>query len=575
LWGFLPSSGGTRWYDPASRGGVHSGEDEARGTQTAQSVGFSESDQYIDTEDPSLYDVVGELYGKPRKNQPVERALALPIEKTRRREIIPAEHLRPGREFQLLREPPPTDKPESRGADALLYVQGPAPAHLALVAYDWFDGVAWREEPYAPLAMAVKNEGDDPWMEFIYPRTEKPAYVMLPVRHTIKIAKLKGSHLPTPANLTGFRVGKLNVPNFFAWAQPGIVRLADRDVPKATIFVTQVDSIDTAVLARHLTAPTSTINKNYLAMPGAADAQRLLDATADAWTCHLPSGWPQIEAILTRLRTDYTLDPRWHDPESTTDVVGHFLTQSRRGRDFHFASAAVLLLRSLGYPTRLVSGFYVNPERWNEQTGHYHLMREEVHFWPELLVEGKYWLPLEPTPGYDLMPPRLTWLAWLQRRAEAAWDWCLHHPGLLTSVVVASVLLYTARWALLNGLLTLWWRWSPRTDARRRIQATLRVLELRGVWSGLPRPPGTSVQRWYPELAAELKADPATPLTFSQLANWALYAPAALPPGASPAEADQVCQTMMSVCSLRRLRQAARKRRAQEQVHPWSHTASE
>lgn len=575
LWGFLPSSGGTRWFDPASRGGVNSGDDEARGAQTAQSVGFSESDQYLDTEEPSLYDVVGELYGKPRKMTAVERAVALPLEKARRREIIPAENLRPGREFQLLREPSPTDRPESRGADALLYVQGPAPAHLALVAYDWFDGVAWKEEPYAPLAMCLKNKPDDPWMEFIYPQTEKPAYFMLPVRHTIKIAKLKGAHLPTPAHLTGFRVGKLNVPNFFAWAQPGIVRLADRDVPKATIFETQVDSVDRETLARRLHAPASAINKNYLALPGDAAAQGLLDATADAWTRQLPSGWPQIEAVLTKLRTEFTLDPRWHDPAQTTDVVGHFLTHSRRGRDFHFASAAVLLLRTLGYPTRLVSGFYVNPERWNEQTGHYHLMREEVHFWPELLVDGKYWVPLEPTPGFDLMPPRLTWLAWLLRRTEAAWEWCCHHPWLLTSLAVGGVLLYALRRTLLNGILTLRWRWSPRSDARRRVQATLRILEQRGAWSGMPRPPGTPVQRWYPGLAAELKADPATPLTFSRLVNWALYAPDGLPTAASPAEADHVCQAMISVYSLRRLRQAARSRRSHFPSTSWSEPGRE
>lgn len=565
LWGFLPSSGGTRWSDPASRAGVGDGDDEARSRQTAQSVGFSESDLYIDTEDPSLYDVVGDLYGEPRKMREVERALALPIDKTRRRDIIPTENLRPGREFQLLREPAPSPRPEQRGADALLYVQGPAPAHLALVAYDWFDGVAWKEEPYSPLDMGLKNKADDPWMEFFFPLQDSPPFFMLPVRHTVKIVKLKGSHLPTPANLRGFRVGKLNEPSFFAWAQPGIVRLADRNVPKATIFEVETDSVDYASLADYLQQPRSTVaNRNYLAMPGAAASQRLLDDLADQWTQGVPMGWPQIAAVVSRLREGYVLDPDWREPAEVTDAVGYFLTHSRRGRDFHFASAAVLLLRSLGYPTRLVNGFYVNPERWQEETGHYHLMREDLHFWPELLVDGRFWVPLEPTPGYELMPARLTWLAWSGRLLADVWQWAATHPLQLAGTATFLVIGYCLRRRFLDQLLTLWCHWQLARAAEQHqpklvVTATLRLLEWRGRAAGLPRPAGVSVQRWYAAVAAELPVAADLVRTFIRWTNWALYAPDDVLAEADAAAVAGLCRQLVAAWRYPALRRVARQ----------------
>ena len=570
LWGFLPSSGGTRWFDAESRGGVNDGEDEARGSEQAESVGFSENDQFIDTDEPSLYDVIGELFGKPMKMREVERAIALPQEQTRRRDVIPAENLRPGREFEMRREPAASRRPESRGADAVLYVQGPAPAHLRLATYDWFDGVAWQEEPNTGLSLSIKNDPDDPWMSFIYPLADPPDFLMLPVRHTIKIAKLKGANLPTPPLVAGFRVGRVTDPAFFAWAQPGILRLADRTIPKATIFEVETHSVDTERLADHPTLGTQIIAlKNYLALPGAAELQTLLDQTADEWTAGQPRGWPQIYAILQRLRSDFTHEPT-PIPRGTAaagqgaqgDPLVAFLTTSRRGQSYHFASAAVLLWRSLGYPARLATGFYVNPERWNEETGHYHLLRDDLHFWPELLVDGKHWLALEATPGFGLMPARWPWHLRCWHLLRAVWHGCMAHPGLIAGLALSGLVLLRLRLHLLDLAATAWWRWWGASDPRTRVAATLAVLERRGRWSGLARPEGYSLWRWYGQTLPDRctsgpESDPVD-RAFADLVNWALYAPATRPLHEPAAVAEQVCGSVLARWSLGRLRRAAR-----------------
>jgi hypothetical protein len=61
----------------------------------------------------------------------------------------------------------------------------------------------------------------------------------------------------------------------------------------------------------------------------------------------------------------YAFDRSAHAPEDCPFPVGHFLFESKRGASYQFATAATMMLRSLGYSTRLVSGFYANPERFD------------------------------------------------------------------------------------------------------------------------------------------------------------------------------------------------------------------
>ncbi len=88
---------------------------------------------------------------------------------------------------------------------------------------------------------------------------------------------------------------------------------------------------------------------------------------------------------------------------SGEDFVSYFLTQSRRGYCMHFASAAVLLLRSMGIPARYVSGYAVTvPE-----PGTVNVPDSAAHAWVEIYLDGYGWHPVEVTPaaGIDATLP--------------------------------------------------------------------------------------------------------------------------------------------------------------------------
>lgn len=88
-------------------------------------------------------------------------------------------------------------------------------------------------------------------------------------------------------------------------------------------------------------------------------------------------------------------------PDTVTDEAGYldyFLVEKREGYCAHFATAFVLLARAEGFPARYVQGFCV-PVVSGEETPVYANM---AHAWPEVYIDGKGWIPFEPTPGFGI-----------------------------------------------------------------------------------------------------------------------------------------------------------------------------
>lgn len=84
------------------------------------------------------------------------------------------------------------------------------------------------------------------------------------------------------------------------------------------------------------------------------------------------------------------------------DVVENFLFDSKQGYCIHYASAATLLLRSLGVPTRYVEGYAIKPENFKEnEDGTYtaQALDYDGHAWAEVYSSIRGWIPEEVTKG--------------------------------------------------------------------------------------------------------------------------------------------------------------------------------
>jgi transglutaminase-like putative cysteine protease len=143
-------------------------------------------------------------------------------------------------------------------------------------------------------------------------------------------------------------------------------------------------------------------------------------------------------------------------PSRQADFVDHFLFVTKKGFCHHFAGSMVILCRSLGLPSRLVSGFLPGEESLTEPDL-YTIRERDAHVWPEVYFAGAGWVPFEPTPP----EPE-------QRRpfAEAWEEFVADLKGFGQSLRGVAPGTYLSGFAALMVVATLLWLW--RTEPARR-----------------------------------------------------------------------------------------------------------
>ncbi|HEX2031263.1 MAG TPA: DUF3488 and transglutaminase-like domain-containing protein [Actinomycetota bacterium] len=101
----------------------------------------------------------------------------------------------------------------------------------------------------------------------------------------------------------------------------------------------------------------------------------------------------QMLAIQRHLRT-FRYDERAPQGHGANHIV-NFLTETRQGYCEQFAGTMAVLVRLLGYPSRVAVGFL--PGGATEE-GVYRVTTGDAHAWPEVLFPGVGWVAFEPTP---------------------------------------------------------------------------------------------------------------------------------------------------------------------------------
>jgi hypothetical protein len=184
--------------------------------------------------------------------------------------------------------------------------------------------------------------------------------------------------------------------------------------------------------------------------------------------------------------------------------------------------------------------------------------RDDVHFWAEVRLPTGRWIAVEPTPGYELMPPVQSWSERMAEAVAAAMRWARGHAAALLGAAFVLGGLVTRRREVLDGLATIAIRLAPGRDPRRRVLRSLRLIERRARWAGRPRPSGRTLSRWYLPVAGRAAGEPGRALEgLVRFADWAAHAPAGPESRATDDEIRRTCRSALRAWTLGRFRRAS------------------
>ncbi len=201
--------------------------------------------------------------------------------------------------------------------------------------------------------------------------------------------------------------------------------------------------------------------KQYLSLPKLDP--RIADL-ASTTVRGLASDEERATAIGQHLRTSYgyTLELPSHE---VADPLAYFLFTRKKGHCEYFASAMAVMLRTLGIPSRLVTGFQSGV--YNPLTELYVVRASDAHSWVEAWLPARGWVAFDPTPP-DPHPGSASLLVKLALYADAAetfWqEWVvsydLGHQANLADRMEQASRRVSLHW--LDGMVDTAAKWKPR-----------------------------------------------------------------------------------------------------------------
>lgn len=139
--------------------------------------------------------------------------------------------------------------------------------------------------------------------------------------------------------------------------------------------------------------------KRYLTLPPALP-DRVRDL-ARSWVGSRTDPYEQAQAIENHLRGGYRYD--LNSPSGgAADPLDDFLFESKRGHCEFYSTAMAILLRTLGVPTRNVTGFIGGT--FNRFGRFYAVRQGDAHSWVEVYLDGRGWTRFDPTPPANSQP---------------------------------------------------------------------------------------------------------------------------------------------------------------------------
>jgi transglutaminase-like putative cysteine protease len=278
------------------------------------------------------------------------------------------------------------------GTDELAgLAEGEAPSsemshYWRAVTYDVYDGRGWRN---SAVEQEELNAGES-WLEHVQQWRR-------PVRQQVEMVE--------SGNRALFAAGEplaVNRPYRFLLrtpsAEPADDLVALTGTGKRYQIVSLVPAASAEVLRAAGSAYPESVARRYLQLPllPSRVTERARTVTAGAAT-------PYDQAVaLERYLRRYPYDLGVAPAPPQQDTVDYFLFDAKTGYCDYYASAMVVLARSVGIPARLATGYATGA--YDSEARTFVVHGDDAHSWPELYFPGIGWFPFEPTGSRAALP---------------------------------------------------------------------------------------------------------------------------------------------------------------------------
>lgn len=257
----------------------------------------------------------------------------------------------------------------------------PAPErqYWRALTYDTYDGRGWRNGPVSEK----KLEAGEPWTEGLPP-------LRRPLRQEIEVLRagdraLYAAGEPLAANRSYKALLRSGLEDE---AGDLVALLADSRRYEVISLVPAAGEADLRAAGQDY---PDAVRQRYLTLPKVPS--RVVEL-AQALTEGLANPYDQALALESYLRT-YRYDLDVSAPPANQDVADYFLFDLKAGYCDYYATAMVVMARSLGIPARLAVGYATGDLNAEEEV--YLVAEDSAHSWPELYFPGVGWVPFEPT----------------------------------------------------------------------------------------------------------------------------------------------------------------------------------
>jgi hypothetical protein len=337
-------------------------------------------------------------------------------------------------------------------------LNGPPPERLYFrgAAYDRYNGTSWSNSVAHRYTIGRNAEG-----MFAVERNAAMARAAEGLRQDVLIEALD-----TPV-LFGAPFVRTIEGNFYLVQTDGMDGVYLPAPPAARLHYTVYSSVTPLVPEdRHAAAYRypQDIEQQYLQLPAETDRVQILakTVTRDAATV-----FERVTAIQHHLRTSYRYSLDLGSTQAANPVE-EFLFVRQTGYCEHYATAMVLMLRSLGIPARLVTGFLHG--EWNDFGNYFTVRQRDAHAWVEVYFPRSGWRTFDPTPTAGVAAPVPIWseAVRLMDSVRLKWDRLIIRYSLRDQAMVVQGV--RARGGQVRDWLTLAWN-HVMTGGRRYLGA--------------------------------------------------------------------------------------------------------